>query len=185
MTQRSYSGSREKRPLSERLRPLQAQVAGQIVGFFVAYLVVFAIVATLAGILENDLKIGLTGSIVTLGNIGPGFGALGPMATFGDLETGTKLLFMFAMWVGRLEVLAVFVLTVLFTPQLVAVTIATAAKDGTVTTVISLAIGVGAIAALLLVRRTPDVLLAVTARLLGGLAVVFGIVLGVDGTKTL
>ena len=91
-------------------RPLQAQVAGRIVGFFVAYLVVFAIVATLAGIIENDLKVGLTGSIVTLGNIGPGFGAIGPMGTFGDLAAGTKLLFIFAMWVGRLEVLAVFVL---------------------------------------------------------------------------
>ena len=91
-------------------RPLQAQVTGQIVGFFVAYLAVFALVATLAGIIENDMKVGLTGSIVTLGNIGPGFGQIGPMGTFGDLATGTKLLFIFAMWVGRLEVLAVFVL---------------------------------------------------------------------------
>jgi len=91
-------------------RPLQEETARQVVGFFVAYLTVFAVVAVAAGIIENDLWVGLTGSIVTLGNIGPGFGALGPMASFGDLSVGTKLLFTFNMWVGRLEVLAVFVI---------------------------------------------------------------------------
>jgi trk system potassium uptake protein TrkH len=91
-------------------RPIQNETAGQIVGFIVAYFAIFATVAVLAGIIENDLMVGVTGSIVTLGNIGPGFGALGPMETFGDLHAITKVLFIFAMWVGRLEVMAVFVL---------------------------------------------------------------------------
>jgi len=91
-------------------RPLLDDTARQIVGFIVAYFAIFATVAVLAGIIENDLMVGVTGSIVTLGNIGPGFGALGPMETFGDLHALTKILFIFAMWVGRLEVMAVFVL---------------------------------------------------------------------------
>ena len=52
----------------------------------------------------------MTGSIVTLGNIGPGFGAIGPMESFGALSPLSKLLFIFAMWVGRLEVMTVLVL---------------------------------------------------------------------------
>ena len=56
------------------------------------------------------IRIGFTGSIVTLGNIGPGFGAIGPMESFRHLAVPTKLLFIINMWVGRLEVMSVLVL---------------------------------------------------------------------------
>jgi len=91
-------------------RPLQVETTRQIVGFLVAYVAIFAVVAVLAGLIENDLRVGLTGSIVTLGNIGPGYGSIGPMDTFGHLSTATKLLFVFNMWVGRLEVMTVLIL---------------------------------------------------------------------------
>jgi trk system potassium uptake protein TrkH len=94
--------------LGERVIPRETLRA--ITGFFVAYFGIFAFSAVAAGVMENDLRIGLTGSIVTLGNIGPGFGALGPMETFADLSVPTKLLFLFNMWVGRLEVMTVLVL---------------------------------------------------------------------------
>jgi trk system potassium uptake protein TrkH len=91
-------------------RPIQSETLRQIVGFLIAYVTIFAVVAVLAGVIENDLSIGVTGSIVTLGNIGPGFGAIGPMESFGPLSSLTKLLFIFSMWVGRLEVMTVLVL---------------------------------------------------------------------------
>ncbi|MHC4931791.1 MAG: TrkH family potassium uptake protein [Planctomycetota bacterium] len=96
-------------------RPLQMDTMRQIVGFAVAYLAVFSVVAVLAGIIENDFAVGVTGSIVTLGNIGPGFGRIGPMETFGDLSVLTKILFILSMWVGRLEVMTVLIL---FHPEL-------------------------------------------------------------------
>jgi trk system potassium uptake protein TrkH len=46
----------------------------------------------------------------TLGNVGPGFGAVGPMGFYELLPTSTKLLMVGLMWVGRLEVLPVLVL---------------------------------------------------------------------------
>jgi trk system potassium uptake protein TrkH len=101
---------RAVRMLRVNRRPLPTETMRQIVGFIVAYLTVFAVVALLAGIIEDDLRIGMTGSIVTLGNIGPGYGAIGPMETFAHLSPLTKLLFAFAMWVGRLEVMTVLVL---------------------------------------------------------------------------
>jgi trk system potassium uptake protein TrkH len=91
-------------------RPVQRETLRQIVGFLVAYVTIFALVAILVGVIENDLSVGMTGSIVTLGNIGPGFGAIGPMESFGPLSPLTKLLFIFSMWVGRLEVMTVLVL---------------------------------------------------------------------------
>jgi trk system potassium uptake protein TrkH len=81
-----------------------------IVGFLVAYMAVFAFTAMVAAVVENDLTIGITGAITTLGNTGPGFGPLGPMGTFAGLSTLTKLLFTAAMWIGRLEVMTVLVL---------------------------------------------------------------------------
>ncbi len=91
-------------------RPLQNDTIRQIVSFFVAYLVIFAIVAVAVSVIEGDMAVGFSGSIATLGNIGPGFGALGPMESFGDLHTASKLLFFLNMWIGRLEVMTVLVL---------------------------------------------------------------------------
>jgi len=91
-------------------RPVPRDTMRQITGFFVAYVTIFSIVAIVTGVIENDFNVGLTGTIATLGNIGPGFGVLGPMETFGTLSTSTKLLFLFTMWVGRLEVMTVLVL---------------------------------------------------------------------------
>jgi trk system potassium uptake protein TrkH len=50
--------------------------------------------------------VGFTGSIATLGNIGPGFGAIGPMGNFAGLHALTKAIFFFLMWIGRLEIMA-------------------------------------------------------------------------------
>jgi trk system potassium uptake protein TrkH len=52
-------------------------------------------------------------AIATLGNVGPGFGPVGPMKSFGDFTPAAKLYMVFLMWIGRLEVLSVLVI---FTP---------------------------------------------------------------------
>ena len=82
-----------------------------IVGFLIAYFATFAVGAVLVAVIENDLTIGITGSITTLGNAGPGFGpVIGPMGTYANLHPLTKLIFIAEMWVGRLEVMTVLVL---------------------------------------------------------------------------
>jgi trk system potassium uptake protein TrkH len=49
-------------------------------------------------------------TIATLGNVGPGFGAVGPMNSFLDFSPRTKLFMVFLMWIGRLEVFSVVVI---------------------------------------------------------------------------
>jgi trk system potassium uptake protein TrkH len=53
-------------------------------------------------------------AIATLGNVGPGFGVVGPMESFRLFSDLGKLYMVFLMWIGRLEVLSVLVV---FTPS--------------------------------------------------------------------
>jgi len=46
----------------------------------------------------------------TLGNVGPGFGIVGPMNSYLPFPNSSKLLMVGLMWVGRLEILPVLVL---------------------------------------------------------------------------
>jgi trk system potassium uptake protein len=78
--------------------------------FFLFYLLVFAICASTVALLENHTMVGITAAIATLGNIGPGFDTVGPMASFAPLTTLSKLVLIAAMWMGRLELMTVLVL---------------------------------------------------------------------------
>ncbi|WP_435101877.1 TrkH family potassium uptake protein [Halarchaeum sp. P4] len=49
-------------------------------------------------------------AIATLGNVGPGFGVVGPMNSFLPFSDAAKLYMVFLMWIGRLEVLSVLVI---------------------------------------------------------------------------
>ena len=55
--------------------------------------------------LDLTLEESLSGTLAVLGNIGPGFGTLGPMGTFEVLPVPTKLLMCLLMVAGRLEVM--------------------------------------------------------------------------------
>jgi trk system potassium uptake protein TrkH len=78
--------------------------------FMLFYLLTFAVTATVTVALGADLMTGITASIACLGNIGPGFNDVGPMASFGPLHPVSKIVLTLAMWIGRLEVITVLVL---------------------------------------------------------------------------
>jgi trk system potassium uptake protein TrkH len=52
----------------------------------------------------------MSATAATLGNVGPGFGVVGPMENYLGFSPVSKLLMCFFMWVGRLEIIPVFVL---------------------------------------------------------------------------
>ena len=89
-----------------------------IMAFTILYLVLFGVSAVFLSIDAARIGIQLTmlestsASLATIGNIGPGFGRLGPFGSYLFFPNTSKLLMVFLMWVGRLEivpVLAVFV----------------------------------------------------------------------------
>lgn len=92
-------------PLKINKNIVPVEVIQQIIGFIFFYFLIFGFSAFVMTILENNAIVGVTGSITTLGNVGPGFGILGPMGTFDVLHPVSKALCIFNMLVGRLELI--------------------------------------------------------------------------------
>lgn len=84
--------------------------------YFMIFLVATVVVSADAARSGVDLSAieAMTGVTATLGNIGPAFERLGPMGSYIELPDSTKLLMVFLMWIGRLELLTVLVI---FTPS--------------------------------------------------------------------
>lgn len=83
------------------------EVMQSIVAFFLLYLVIFSgSVVVLIG-RGADMMTGITASIATLGNIGPGFNLVGPMSAYADFDPVSKWILFLNMWIGRLEVMTV------------------------------------------------------------------------------
>lgn len=77
----------------------------QMLSFVLFYLVLMLISGLVVTMIEQNATIGLVGTVATLGNVGPGFGEIGPMASFGTLHWLTKAIFTLDMIVGRLELI--------------------------------------------------------------------------------
>jgi len=77
--------------------------------FMLFYLLTFAVGSAIVVALGADLITGISASIACLGNIGPGFDAIGPMANYAGLHPVSKIVLTLQMWIGRLEVLTVLV----------------------------------------------------------------------------
>ena len=80
-------------------------IASQMIAFIVYYLVIFAIGAFLIVLIENNTTIALSASAAAIGNIGPGFGAIGPLNDFDSLNVISKWIIMLLMLIGRLEII--------------------------------------------------------------------------------
>ena len=106
---------RAVRPVRLNGRPLDERAIRGIFAFTVLYLVLF-FVATLVLFLDTvRVREGLTvlevmsAVAATLGNVGPGFGTVGPMGSYRTFSPAGKLLMVGLMWVGRLEIIPVLV----------------------------------------------------------------------------
>jgi trk system potassium uptake protein TrkH len=90
-------------------------VLRSVASFITLYTMLFGFGTMVMGVLERDFVVALTASAAATGNIGPGLGVVGPMGHYGDLHPLSKMVMIFQMWAGRIELIAVFVL---FTPEL-------------------------------------------------------------------
>ena len=88
-------------------RAVPDDVMRGVLVFFLFYLLVFAACTVVVVSFDADIVTGITASIATLGNIGPGFNLVGPMAHYAHLHAVSKIALTAAMWIGRLEVLTV------------------------------------------------------------------------------
>ena len=89
---------------------VRKNIVYSISGFFFLYIAIFFIVSLSVSFLGVDIITSLSASAATLGNIGPGFGMVGPADNYAHLPLTVKWILSFAMLVGRLEIYTVFVL---------------------------------------------------------------------------
>ncbi len=94
--------------------PIKKDIVYSISGFFFLYIFMLLIVSIVVGTSGQDLVTSFTTALVTVGNIGPGFGKIGPTENYAFYPGYVKWFLSFAMLVGRLELYTVLVI---FTTQ--------------------------------------------------------------------
>ena len=95
-------------------KPLSDQTMKTVTVYFYIYALIFAFSALIVAFDNFDFETTFTSVVATLNNIGPGFGGVGPTDNFSQFSVLSKLVFIFDMLVGRLEI---FPMLLLFMPS--------------------------------------------------------------------
>ena len=88
-------------------------VVRSVMGFFILFLTSWGLGTLLLTIAGSGLVTAGTAAIATLGNIGPGLEAVGPVQNFSFFTPLEKFLMILLMWLGRLEVYSIMALVTL------------------------------------------------------------------------
>lgn len=85
---------------------INENIVRQMISFVFFYYGIFVLTAVILVFIEQDVVCGVTAAIATLGNIGPGFGdIIGPMGNYSLLSDASKIICIFNMFIGRLELI--------------------------------------------------------------------------------
>ena len=95
-------------------QPVDAEVVRSVNVFMVCYLAVFSVSLLLVSLDNFDLVTNFTAVTATINNIGPGLSLVGPTQNFSLFSVPSKLVLIFDMLAGRLEL---FPMLALFTPS--------------------------------------------------------------------
>ena len=92
-------------------RAIEEDVISSVMAFFVMFVISLAGVTAILGLMGLDTMTALSGAASALANVGPGLGPeIGPASTFAGLPDQAKWVLAFAMLIGQLELLSVYVL---------------------------------------------------------------------------
>ena len=94
--------------------PVEHETARSVSVFMVGYLVVFVISLIVISFDNHDLITNFTAVTATINNIGPGLELVGPTENFSFFSIPSKIVLIFDMLAGRLEI---FPMLLLFTPS--------------------------------------------------------------------
>lgn len=80
-----------------------------VVLYFVAYIIVLFLSFIAILICGVDIQDAMSGTIASLGNVGPGLGQLGTMGNYASLPSVVKFIFSLDMFLGRVEIFPVLI----------------------------------------------------------------------------
>ena len=95
-------------------RPVDHEVVRSVNAYIICYVVIFVISLLAISFEDHDMITNFTAVAATLGNVGPGLGAVGPISNFGHFSIFSKIVLIFDMLAGRLEL---FPMLILFAPS--------------------------------------------------------------------
>ncbi len=85
-------------------------IMSNVLSFLVFYILVFVVGTIVISAMGYNIESSMGAIAATLGNIGPGIGAVGPMENFSHFSDFGKWFLSFMMLIGRLELFTVFVI---------------------------------------------------------------------------
>lgn len=77
--------------------------------FFILYIIILFVSTLLLSMDRYGFDVSFSAALTALNNMGPGLGAIGPYGNFGDFTAFSKLVIIFDMLVGRLEIFPVLI----------------------------------------------------------------------------
>ncbi len=92
---------------------VEHEVVRGVTSYMSAYVLIFILSLLLISLDSYDLTTNFTAVATTINNVGPGLGAVSPIGHFGDFSVLSKIVFIFNMLIGRLEI---FPMLLLFAP---------------------------------------------------------------------
>ncbi|MDC7220767.1 MAG: potassium transporter TrkG [Spirochaetales bacterium] len=97
-------------PLRINGEVVKKDIVYSIAGFVMLYLFILLLVTLAVSFGGHDIITSFTTALATLGNIGPGFGKVGPAMNYHFYSVPIKWILSFAMMLGRLEIYTVLVI---------------------------------------------------------------------------
>ena len=79
-------------------------------GFYLMYIMIFVFASIAFSSYGMDIETSISASAASIGNIGPGLGAIGPYDNWGHFPIGAKWIASFCMLLGRLEIFTVIII---------------------------------------------------------------------------
>lgn len=109
----SYLHPKSVRKIKMDGKPVEHEIVRSVNVYFIAFILIFIVSLFIISFEGKDMVSNFTAIASTLNNIGPGLGEVGPMGSFGGYNDLSKLVMVFDMLAGRLEL---FPMLILFRP---------------------------------------------------------------------
>jgi len=101
-------------PVKYNKKPIPDEVIRDVISFLFFYILVAVAASIVLCFLGLNLETAISAVAATLGNVGPGLGDVGPALNYAWLSGAAKIILIFCMWLGRLEL---FTVLMIFSPR--------------------------------------------------------------------